>query len=50
LTTQRNGEHHVTIPDHDPMRVGTLAAILADAAQHHDLTRNELVRSLFGGT
>jgi predicted RNA binding protein YcfA (HicA-like mRNA interferase family) len=48
LTTQRNGEHHVTIPDHDPIRVGTLAAILADVAQHHKLTRDGLSRLLFG--
>jgi len=47
LTTQRNGEHHVTIPDHDPIRVGTLAGILADVAQHHKLTRDRLARLLF---
>ena len=49
LTTQRNGEHHVTIPDHDPIRVGTLAGILADVARHHNLTRARLTRLLFGG-
>jgi predicted RNA binding protein YcfA (HicA-like mRNA interferase family) len=32
LTTQRSGEHRVTIPDHDPIRICTLAAILADLA------------------
>jgi predicted RNA binding protein YcfA (HicA-like mRNA interferase family) len=48
LTTQRNGEHHFTIPDHDPIRVGTLAGILADVARHHSLTRDRLVRLLFG--
>jgi predicted RNA binding protein YcfA (HicA-like mRNA interferase family) len=48
LTTQRNGEHHVTIPDHHPIRVGTLAGILADVAQHHNLTRDRLARELFG--
>jgi predicted RNA binding protein YcfA (HicA-like mRNA interferase family) len=48
LTTKRNGEHHVTIPDHDPVRVGTLAAILGDVAQHHHLTRDGLSRLLFG--
>ena len=48
LTTQRNGEHHVTIPDHDAIRVGTLAGILADVAQHHELTRDRLARLLFG--
>ena len=34
LTTQQNGEHHVTIPDHDELLLGTLASILADVAQH----------------
>ena len=29
LTTSENGEHHVTIPKHDPLRIGTFAAILA---------------------
>lgn len=27
ITTQRNGEHHVTIPVHDPIKIGTLNAI-----------------------
>jgi predicted RNA binding protein YcfA (HicA-like mRNA interferase family) len=49
LTTQKNGEHHVTIPDHDPVRVGTLNAILADVAQDDGLPRDELVRMLFDG-
>lgn len=33
LTTQEHGEHHVTIPDHETLRVGTLAGILADVAR-----------------
>ena len=48
LVTQQNGEHHVTIPKHDPMRVGTLSAILADVAEHFQLTREELSARLFG--
>lgn len=28
LTTQQAGEHHVTIPRHNPLRVGTLNAVL----------------------
>lgn len=46
LTTAVNGEHHITIPAHDPVKIGTLAGILADIARHHDLSRNELLRSL----
>jgi hypothetical protein len=28
LTTQRNGQHHITIPDRGPLRAGTLASVL----------------------
>lgn len=41
-------EHHITIPLHDPLRVGTLAAILADVAQAHTLPRDALLDQLFG--
>ena len=33
LTTQQHGEHHLTIPQHDPLRIGTLSAILADGGR-----------------
>jgi hypothetical protein len=33
LTTQQSGEHHVTIPDHANLRIGTLARIIADVAE-----------------
>jgi predicted RNA binding protein YcfA (HicA-like mRNA interferase family) len=48
LTTASPSEHHVTIPLHDPLRVGTLAAILADIAAHHEISRDELLDRLFG--
>ncbi len=48
LTTRRHGEHHITIPQHDPLRVGTLSAILSDVAEHFQITREELIRQLFG--
>jgi hypothetical protein len=47
LTTQQHGEHHITIPDHTPLRAGTLAAVLGDVAQYHNLTRDQLIRLLF---
>lgn len=46
-TTARGGEHHLTIPAHDPLKVGTLAAILRDIAAHHHMSRDELLRELF---
>ncbi|MFH0934914.1 MAG: type II toxin-antitoxin system HicA family toxin [Pseudomonadota bacterium] len=41
-------EHHITVPLHDPLRIGTLAAILAEIASHHSMTRDMLIRKLFG--
>lgn len=49
LTTVEQGEHHVTVPRHEALRVGTLAAILSDIGRHVGLTRDELVDRLFGG-
>ena len=31
LTTDTPSTHHITIPAHDPLKIGTLAAILGDA-------------------
>jgi len=47
LTTQQNGEHHITIPRHNSLRVGTLAAILGDVAQHFGSTREQITEKLF---
>jgi len=47
LTTLEHGEHHITIPHHSPLRVGTLAAILANIAQHFDISRDDLAVRLF---
>lgn len=47
LTTSKNGEHHITIPNHSPIKVGTLNAILKDIANHFDTTREDLIDQLF---
>jgi predicted RNA binding protein YcfA (HicA-like mRNA interferase family) len=47
LTTQQRGEHHITIPAHKELRVGTLSTILIDLADHLDISRGELIRELF---
>lgn len=48
LTTERGGTHHVTIPAHRPLRVGTLAAILDEVSRHAGMRRDELATLLFG--
>ncbi len=48
LTTQQGGEHHITIPAHAQLRVGTLAAILGEVARHVGIERGALTERLFG--
>jgi predicted RNA binding protein YcfA (HicA-like mRNA interferase family) len=47
LTTTTNGEHHVTIPDHDHLKIGTLSGILIDVAQHLESPKTEIIDKLF---
>jgi predicted RNA binding protein YcfA (HicA-like mRNA interferase family) len=47
LTSLARGAHHITIPNHDPLRIGTLATILDAVAAYQGLTRDELLRRLF---
>jgi predicted RNA binding protein YcfA (HicA-like mRNA interferase family) len=46
VTTQRGGEHHVTIPNHRPLKVGLLHAILKEVAAHHRLSLEQLLQDL----
>lgn len=48
LTCRSAGEHHVTIPKHDPLKIGTLSAILTDVAEHHKISRDQLLTELLG--
>jgi predicted RNA binding protein YcfA (HicA-like mRNA interferase family) len=47
LTTERPNEHHITIPNHDPIKVGTLSAMLSDIAEQQGISKVELVLLLF---
>ena len=47
LTTNENGIHHITVPDHNPLKVGTLSDILSDIAEHFQLSKQELLEKLF---
>lgn len=40
--------HALTVPNHAPLKVGTLAAILADAAMHQEISREELLARRLG--
>ncbi len=48
LTSVLKGtEHHVTVPRHKTIKVGTLSAVLAEVAQYLEMSREELAKQLF---
>ena len=48
LTSRQTGrEHHITIPDHDPLKLGTLNSVLADVAAYLNRSKSEVVAELF---
>lgn len=47
LTTAVGGTHHVTVPNHRPLKTGTLlGGVLKPIAAHHQLTVEELLGKL----
>lgn len=46
LITQEHGEHHVVVPAHRVMKTGTLGNVLRQVAEHHGMTREELIERL----
>jgi predicted RNA binding protein YcfA (HicA-like mRNA interferase family) len=48
LTSNLKGrEHHVTVPAHRNLKVGTLASILADVARYLEMDKDELAEEIF---
>jgi predicted RNA binding protein YcfA (HicA-like mRNA interferase family) len=48
MTTRMRGEHHVTVPDHKVLPLGTLKSILRDVARHFECTPDEILSRLLG--
>jgi predicted RNA binding protein YcfA (HicA-like mRNA interferase family) len=40
-------EHHITVPHHKILRIGTLNNILADVASHLEKEKDALIKELF---
>jgi len=48
LTSMHMGfEHRITIPAHDPLKVGTLNGILKDISKYLNIERDSLIKDLF---
>jgi predicted RNA binding protein YcfA (HicA-like mRNA interferase family) len=48
LTTEEKGQHHITVPHHDPIKIGTLSAILGEVANHLNIQKQDFLQELFG--
>lgn len=49
LTSMSKGfEHHITIPAHGSLRVGTLSSIVSEIAAYLEIERKKLLQQLFG--
>lgn len=48
LTTSHPSQHHVTVPLHDALRIGTLSSIVTAVADARNMSRDDLMRELFG--
>jgi predicted RNA binding protein YcfA (HicA-like mRNA interferase family) len=46
VTTALDGEHHEAIPNHRPIKLGTLRGILRGIASHHRMSLDELLSKL----
>ena len=46
ITTQNNGEHHLAIPNHNPLKIGTLNAILKQVANHFGMSKEDVIKKL----
>jgi predicted RNA binding protein YcfA (HicA-like mRNA interferase family) len=47
LTLALPREHHITIPKHRVLSLGTLRSIIDDVAAHFETTRDEMIARLF---
>ena len=44
--TLDGGDHHITIPIHSPIKIGTLSSILKEISEKQKLTKEELLQRL----
>jgi len=47
IQTNEKGRHSETIPNHNPLKAGTLRQILKNIASHFEISLDELVDRLF---
>ena len=48
LTRRTHPTHHLTIPKHNPVKIGTLNNILRNVAETLNISKEELIERLWG--
>jgi len=49
LTSKFKGsEHHITIPAHKELKIGTLSSVLSEVATYLEMERKKLIDEIFG--
>lgn len=43
----KNAQHHLTIPNHNPIKIGTLNNIVNELSKIHKISKDELITKLF---
>ncbi len=38
------GSHHITVPDHNPLNLGTLSGIVSDIARHLGIPKEDILK------
>ncbi|HZJ84543.1 MAG TPA: type II toxin-antitoxin system HicA family toxin [Syntrophomonadaceae bacterium] len=41
------GEHHITIPNHKPLRIGTINSVITDVAGYLNVNKGQIIQELF---
>lgn len=47
-SVRKGSEHKITIPNHNPVKIGTLNNILNDVAEYLKISKHVLISQLFG--
>jgi predicted RNA binding protein YcfA (HicA-like mRNA interferase family) len=46
LQTQHPATHRIAVPEHAPLRIGTLNAILSSVAAHKSVSKEEILKGI----
>ena len=48
ITTNKSGQHRLAIPNHNPLKIGTLNGVVSQVAKHFEISKEQVFQTLFG--